>query len=236
MIALTRLLSCATLTALLAACGSSGETADGAPHDGDAAETHAAGDDDTAHAEGGAEPTEATHDNTTETAMTTHDDAPAAAGFYALQTETLAGESVALADWSGKVALVVNVASKCGYTPQYGGLQELHESYADQGLVVLGFPSNEFGGQEPGSADQIQQFCQENYGVEFPMFAKCVTGDGAEQSPVYSLLSEATGELPNWNFCKYLVGRDGQVLGFYRSNVAPESDALRADIEKALAG
>ena len=134
------------------------------------------------------------------------------------------------------LTLVVNVASRCGYTPQYKGLQELHEQYADQGFQVLAFPSNEFGGQEPGSAADIREFCTTNFGVTFPMFEKCNTQPGAGQSPVYTFLQGETDEVPNWNFCKYLVGRDGQVIEFYASRTAPSDEALRAKIETALKG
>ncbi len=153
---------------------------------------------------------------------------------YALRTQTLDGAPADLASYRGKVTLVVNVASACGYTPQYAGLQKLHAELADRGFAVLGFPSNEFGGQEPGSAAEIAQFCSSKYGVAFPMFAKCETKAGASQSPVYAALEGATGKLPNWNFCKYLVGKDGQPVAFYPSKVTPESAELRQAIELAL--
>lgn len=153
---------------------------------------------------------------------------------YSLPASTLAGQPADLASYRGKVTLVVNVASECGYTPQYKGLQKLHEEYAAKGFAVLGFPSNEFGGQEPGSAEQIQQFCSKNYGVTFPLFAKCATKAGAGQSPVYAALQQATGKSPNWNFCKYLVGKDGAPIAFYASRTAPDDAELRAAIEKAL--
>lgn len=157
-----------------------------------------------------------------------------AAGFYALSTTTLEGEPAALSDYAGKVTLVVNVASACGYTPQYAGLQQLSEAMAERGLVVMGFPSNEFGGQEPGSPEQIRQFCDGSYGVTFPLMGKCEVKPGPGQSPVYAFLSAQTGSVPNWNFCKYLVGRDGQVIEFYASKVAPDDGSLRAAIEAAL--
>ena len=155
-------------------------------------------------------------------------------GLYALQTETLEGEAIDLSAYAGKVTLVVNVASKCGYTRQYAGLQELHAELESQGFAVLGFPSNEFGGQEPGSAEDIRQFCTDRYSVTFPMFAKIEVKAGAGQSPVYSFLQQQTGEEPGWNFCKYLVGKDGQVIAFYKSGVAPDADELRKAIESAL--
>lgn len=164
---------------------------------------------------------------------------PAAAtmsNVYSLSADSLAGKPAALADYRGKVTLVVNVASECGYTPQYAGLQKLHEEFAAKGFAVLGFPSNEFGGQEPGSPEEIQQFCSKNYGVTFPMFAKCATKPGAGQSPVYAALQQATGKSPNWNFCKYLVGKDGAPIAFYASRTAPNDAELRAAIAKALGG
>jgi glutathione peroxidase len=153
---------------------------------------------------------------------------------YSLSTATLDGKPAKLADYRGKVTLVVNVASECGYTPQYAGLQKLHAEMSGRGFAVLGFPSNEFGGQEPGSPEQIQKFCSTKYSVTFPLFAKCATKPGAEQSPVYAALTGATGKSPNWNFCKYLVGKQGEVIAFYPSKVAPDDAELRAAIEKAL--
>jgi glutathione peroxidase len=156
-----------------------------------------------------------------------------AESFYALQTTTLQGRPANLADYAGKVTLVVNVASKCGYTPQYAGLQKLHDELKGRGFSVLGFPSNDFGAQEPGTAEEIATFCQKNYGVTFPMFAKVVTKAGEGQSPIYAFLGKG-GELPAWNFGKYLVGRDGKVIAYFPSKVAPESKELRDAIEKAL--
>jgi glutathione peroxidase len=154
---------------------------------------------------------------------------------YELEAETLEGEPAALSSYRGKVTLVVNVASRCGYTPQYAGLQALHAELKDRGFAVLGFPSNDFGAQEPGSATEIREFCSSKFSVDFPMFAKVKTKAGDGQSPVYERLSAAVdGQLPNWNFCKYLVGKDGQVLGFYPSRVAPDDAALRQQIEAAL--
>jgi glutathione peroxidase len=153
--------------------------------------------------------------------------------FYALQTTTLQSRPANLADYAGKVTLVVNVASQCGFTPQYAGLQKLHDELKGRGFSVLGFPSNDFGGQEPGTAEEIATFCQKNYGVTFPMFAKVVTKAGEGQSPIYAFLGKG-GELPAWNFGKYLVGRDGKVVAYFPSKVAPESKELRDAIEKAL--
>lgn len=148
---------------------------------------------------------------------------------------TLAGEEKSLADYAGNVVLVVNTASQCGFTPQYEGLEKLHQTYADQGLVVLGFPCNQFGGQEPGDADQIGAFCQKNYGVSFPMFSKVdVNGDDAH--PLYQWLRTEKrgmlGEKIKWNFTKFLLGRDGRVLKRYGSTTKPEK--IAGDIEAAL--
>ncbi|MEZ0227417.1 MAG: glutathione peroxidase [Planctomycetota bacterium] len=152
---------------------------------------------------------------------------------YALKTKSLDGKAVDLADYKDKVTLVVNVASECGYTPQYAGLQKLHEELSGKGFAVLGFPSNEFGGQEPGDAAAIRKFCDTKYSVKFPLFEKVATKPGATQSNVYAFLTKGR-EAPNWNFCKYLVGKDGKVRGFYSSKVKPEDKKLHDDIEAAL--
>jgi glutathione peroxidase len=153
---------------------------------------------------------------------------------YSFKTTTLQGKPADLAQFSGKVTLAVNVASQCGLTPQYAGLEKLHREYSGRGFSVLGFPSNDFGGQEPGSAEEIATFCQKNYGVTFPMFSKLVTKTGAGQSPIYAYLGQS-GELPRWNFAKYLVGKDGKVIRFFDSKVTPESPELRQAIDAALA-
>lgn len=145
------------------------------------------------------------------------------------------GTEVDLSTYDGKVVLVVNTASQCGLTPQYEGLQQLYDKYADQGLVVLGFPCDQFGHQEPGDETEIAQFCSRNYGVSFPMFAKIeVNGDGTH--PVFQWLKSEKGGLLGgsikWNFTKFLVGRDGEVLERYAPTTAP--DKLTGDIEKAL--
>ncbi len=154
--------------------------------------------------------------------------------FEALQMD---GKSVPLSQYQGKVMLIVNTASACGFTPQFGGLEELHKEYADQGLVVLGFPSNQFGGQDPGSNDEIASFCQLNYGVSFPMMAK-VDVNGADAPPLYKwLTAEAPGLLGSkaikWNFTKFLVGKDGRVIRRYAPQDTPKK--LAGDIEAALA-
>jgi len=149
---------------------------------------------------------------------------------------TLEGEQRPLADYAGKVVLVVNTASQCGLTPQFEGLEKLYQEYGDDGLVVLGFPCNQFGAQEPGSSEEIGSFCQRNYGVSFPMFEKIeVNGDGAH--PLYQWLRTEKGGLLGdkikWNFTKFLVGRDGRVVKRYAPTDTP--DSMRADIEAALA-
>jgi glutathione peroxidase len=161
--------------------------------------------------------------------------APGASGasFYDLKTQTLLGKPADLADYRGKVTLVVNVASYCGYTPQYTALEQLHRELKDKGFAVLGFPSNDFGEQEPGTGEEIATFCRLTYGVTFPMFAKVVTRPGGDQSPVYKHLG-ASGHLPTWNFGKYLVGKDGRVRAFFRSDVTPDEPALRVAIADAL--
>jgi glutathione peroxidase len=159
--------------------------------------------------------------------------APMGESFYDMKTTTLAGKPAELKEYAGKVALVVNVASKCGYTPQYKGLQALYTEMAPKGFVILGFPSNDFGGQEPGTAEEIKSFCELNYGVTFPLFAKVVTKAGPDQSPIYSWLGQ-TGNLPKWNFSKYLIGKDGKVIAFYPSAVKPDAPELHAAIEEAL--
>jgi glutathione peroxidase len=153
--------------------------------------------------------------------------------FYDLKTTTLVGNKPTdLAIYRGRVTLVVNVASYCGYTPQYKGLEALHREFSGKGFAVLGFPSNDFGEQEPDSAEQIAQFCKLTYDVTFPMFAKVET-TGPNQSPIYRYLG-TSGHLPAWNFAKYLIGKNGKVIAFYPSDVTPESHELRNAINQAL--
>ena len=158
---------------------------------------------------------------------------PAALNFT---LNSLDGKPVNLASrYTGNVVLIVNVASQCGFTPQYEGLQELHKRYAGRGLRILGFPSNDFGGQEPGSSAEIAEFCKKNYGVEFDMFSK-VTVLGANKTPLYRQLTSTakfSGEVA-WNFEKFLIGRDGQVIGRYKSAVEPLSAEMTKAIEAAL--
>jgi glutathione peroxidase len=139
-----------------------------------------------------------------------------------------------LCQYAGKVVLVVNTASYCGFTPQYEGLEALYAKYAGQGLVVLGFPSNDFGQQEPGQAKDIADFCFNTYGVKFPMFSKSAVV-GKQANPLFASLTQATGKAPGWNFHKYLVDRQGNAVASYNSNVTPSSAQLVASIEKALA-
>lgn len=155
---------------------------------------------------------------------------------YDFSAVSITGKPVELADYRGKVLLIVNTASACGFTPQFKGLEQLWRDYREQGLVVVGFPSNEFGGQDPGSNDEIASFCEMNYGVSFPMMAK-VKVNGVEAHPLWQWLkSEKSGFLGTqaikWNFSKFLVGRDGQVRERYAPTDTPEK--LRADIEAAL--
>ncbi|GLH67733.1 glutathione peroxidase [Geothrix edaphica] len=151
---------------------------------------------------------------------------------HEITLHTLAGKPQSLGVYKGKVVLAVNVASECGFTPQYAGLQKLYTEYKDRGLVILGFPCNQFGAQEPGSAAQIESFCQANYGVTFPLFEK-LDVKGAKQATVYQFLTAKHGE-PAWNFHKYLVGKDGQVIAAFPSKVAPDSAELKAALEAAL--
>jgi glutathione peroxidase len=152
--------------------------------------------------------------------------------FFDLSANTLDGLEQPMTDYQGKVALVVNTASECGFTPQYAGLEKLWQEYRERGLVVLGFPSNDFGKQEPGSAEEIRGFCDLNFHVTFPMFAKVKTkGDG--QSPVFAFLT-AKHPKPRWNFYKYLIGRDGEVKDYFVSLTTPDSKRLRRAVEKAL--
>lgn len=150
----------------------------------------------------------------------------------------IAGQATSLKAHAGKVLLIVNVASQCGATPQYGGLQALHEKYGPRGLVVMGFPCNDFGGQEPGTAAEIKQFCATNYKVTFPMFEKVRIAEGPGQHPLFTALTGKGSPLPgpvSWNFAKFLVGRDGKLAARFDTGTEPDDDALMKAIEKALA-
>ncbi len=149
--------------------------------------------------------------------------------FYDFEIETIDGNIVSLDQYKGKKVLLVNVASKCGYTPQYEDLQALHDMHGDR-VAILGFPANNFGGQEPGSNEEIAQFCSKNYGVTFPMFSK-ISVKGDDTHPLYQWLSKKekngfTDQAPTWNFCKYLVDEDGKLIGFYPSSVNPFDEVL----------
>lgn len=157
-----------------------------------------------------------------------------AATFYDIDVKALDGKAGNLAQYKGTVSLVVNVASACGYTPQYAGLEKLHREMKGKGFTVLGFPSNDFGEQEQGSAEEIARFCKLNYDVTFPMFEKLVTRRGQGQSPVYAYLGRS-GRLPEWNFTKYVIDKQGKVVAFFPSDVTPEDPALRKAITTALA-
>lgn len=155
---------------------------------------------------------------------------------YDFSARSMTDKDVPLAQYRGQVMLIVNTASACGFTPQFAGLQQLHETYARQGLVVLGFPCNQFGAQDPGSNDEIASFCQVNYGVDFPMMEK-VDVNGGDAHPLYRwLCAEAPGLLGSkaikWNFTKFLVGKDGSILDRYAPTTKPED--IAKDIEKAL--
>jgi glutathione peroxidase len=154
---------------------------------------------------------------------------------YAMKTTTLGGKPADLSTFAGKVTLVVNVASQCGFTPQYKGLEALHEELSPKGFSVLGFPSNEFGGQEPGSAEEIQEFCKKNYGVTFDMLEK-VSITGKEPAPLYKLLTSKdanakTAGQVKWNFTKFLIGRNGEIVARYEPAEKPDSDKVVKAIE-----
>jgi len=158
------------------------------------------------------------------------------ADIYAFEVQTITGDKVRLDRYENQVMLIVNTASKCGFTPQYEGLEALYEKYKDKGLVVLGFPCNQFGRQEPGSESEIAEFCQLNYGVSFPMFAK-IDVNGNDADPLYKYLKKSQkgllgSENIKWNFTKFLVNRDGEVIARFAPTVKPKD--LAKDIEKLL--
>ncbi len=167
-----------------------------------------------------------------ETPMTT-----ASSDLYTVDFTTITGQPLPFSEFEGTVTLVVNTASRCGYTGQYAGLQELYATFKDQGFTVLGVPSNDFGAQEPGTEAQIVEFCETNYGVEFPLTRK-TTVVGTEQHDFYKLAKATLGDKaePKWNFHKVLVGRDGGFIQAYPSSIRPADTELVADIERALAG
>jgi len=157
---------------------------------------------------------------------------------YDLTVQDIDGNDVKLGDYRGKVLLIVNVASRCGYTPQYDGLQKIYEEFKDRGFVVLGFPANDFGAQEPGTNDEIKAFCSAKYNVTFPMFSK-ISVTGENQHPLYRFLTmkqtnpDHSGPI-TWNFNKFLIGRNGEILRRFDSDTRPESPAMRGAIQRAL--
>ena len=161
----------------------------------------------------------------------------AAPGLYTFTLPSIDGESIPLSTYKGKVILVVNVASRCGYTPQYSALESLYEKYKDQGFVILGFPANNFGAQEPGTNAEIKTFCSTKYNVTFPMFSK-ISVKGADKAPLYQFLTEkanpaVAGEI-KWNFTKFLVDRKGHIVARFESAVTPDSPEVVAEVEKLL--
>jgi len=161
----------------------------------------------------------------------------AASGVYSFTLNSIDGKPAPLADYKGKVVLLVNVASKCGYTPQYSALESVYEKYKDQGFVILGFPANNFGAQEPGTNEEIKTFCTRKYNVSFPMYAK-ISVKGDDQAPLYGYLTKETpagikGEI-QWNFTKFLVDRNGNVVQRFEPAVTPDSKEMTAAIEKQL--
>jgi glutathione peroxidase len=157
----------------------------------------------------------------------------AASSVHEFTLRSIDGQPAPLASYKGKVLLLVNVASKCGYTPQYTGLQALYDKYKDRGLVVVGVPANNFGGQEPGTDAEIKQFCTRTYNVTFPMMSK-VSVKGEDKTPLYEYLTSTGGGEVRWNFTKFLVGKDGKVLARFESKVTPDSPELTGAVEKAL--
>jgi glutathione peroxidase len=161
----------------------------------------------------------------------------AAETVYDFTPSSIDGQPAPLSAWKGKVLLLVNVASKCGFTPQYKGLESTYEAYKDRGLVIVGFPANNFGGQEPGTNEEIKTFCSRTYNVQFPMMSK-ISVKGEDQAPLYSFLTKeanpaVAGDI-KWNFTKFLVNRQGKVIARFESAVTPDSPEVKAAIEKAL--
>ena len=154
-----------------------------------------------------------------------------AADLQSIPLKTIDGKDATLKDYAGKTVLVVNVASECGYTPQYAGLQALHEKYSKQGFSVLGFPCNDFGGQEPGTEAEIKTFCASRYSVTFPMFSK-VKITGGEKHPLFAALTAGTDV--QWNFEKFLIGKDGKLIARYGSDAEPEGGEIEAAVKKAV--
>ena len=156
-----------------------------------------------------------------------------ASNVHEFTLNSIEGKPAPLSAYQGKVVLIVNVASRCGFTPQYAGLEALYEKYKDRGFVILGFPANNFGGQEPGTNEEIKTFCSTKYNVTFPMYSK-ISVKGDDKAPLYQFLTDATGSEIQWNFTKFLVDKDGKVVARFESKVTPESPDVAAAIEKAL--
>jgi glutathione peroxidase len=157
-----------------------------------------------------------------------------AANIYEFTLNSIDGAPAPLAAYKGKVLLVVNVASKCGFTPQYKELEAVYEKYKDKGLVVVGFPANNFGAQEPGTNEEIKTFCSRKYNVTFPMYSK-ISVKGSDIAPLYEYLTKSTGGDIKWNFTKFLIGKDGAIISRYESAVKPDDPKVTEGIEKALA-
>jgi glutathione peroxidase len=157
----------------------------------------------------------------------------AATSIHEFTMNDISGKSMPLKGLDGKAVLIVNVASRCGYTPQYAGLESLYKKYKHKGFVVLGVPANNFGGQEPGTNEEIKQFCSLKYNVSFPMLSK-VSVKGGDMTPLYQYLTTAKGGDVKWNFTKFLVGKDGKVVGRFEPGTSPDSAELTAAVEQAL--
>jgi glutathione peroxidase len=157
----------------------------------------------------------------------------AASSVHEFTLPAIDGAPAPLSAYKGKVVLIVNVASKCGYTPQYAGLEKLYEKYKDHGFVILGFPANNFGAQEPGTNEEIKTFCTRNYNVTFPLYSK-ISVSGEDKTPLYKYLTDATSGEIKWNFTKFLVDGDGKVIARFEPKVAPDSPELVGAVEKAL--
>ena len=156
-----------------------------------------------------------------------------ASSVHEFTLNSIEGKPAPLSAYQGKVVLIVNVASRCGFTPQYAGLEALYERYKDRGFVILGFPANNFGGQEPGTNEEIKTFCSTKYNVTFPMYSK-ISVKGDDKAPLYQLLTDATGSEIQWNFTKFLVDKSGKVVARFEPKVTPESPDVSEAIEKAL--
>ena len=157
----------------------------------------------------------------------------AASSVHEFTLNNIDGQPAPLSQYKGKVLLIVNVASKCGFTPQYEGLQKLYSKYKDQGLVILGFPANNFMGQEPGTNEEIKTFCSRTYNVSFPMYSK-ISVKGDDKAPLYQYLTDNGGGEIKWNFTKFLVGKDGKIVKRFESRVNPESPEITSAIEAAM--